>query len=127
MLNEKEGFPLKEFGFVTDRENFEILFTEDHVLVIRSTNLQLGTIKYFSGEFKKNGVYEYIEKESKGIPLINRSIKYLRLRVWKSLESGKLTIELKRKSSAQIFLFLANRTKKIITGKYAEVKAANSK
>ena len=123
----KDDFPLKRYGFLTNRESFEVLFTENDELVIRSTNQKPGRIKYFKGEFKQNGVYEYLEKEAEGIPLINRSVRYLRLRVWKSSESERLKIELKSKSSAQLFIFIANRTKKVLTGTYKEVKAPNNK
>lgn len=118
----KDDFPLKRYGFLTNRDSFEVLFTENNELVIRSTNQKPSRIEYFNGEFKQNGVYEYLEKEAEGIPLINRSVRYLRLRVWKSAENDRLKIELKSKSSAQIFIFLANRTKKTLTGTYKEVK-----
>src|SRR5690554_4805858 len=123
----KDEFPLKRYGFLTNRESFEVLFTENDVLLIRSTNQKLGRIKYFNGAFKQNGVYEYLEKEAVGIPLINRSVSYLRLRVWKSSESERLKIELKSKSSAQIFIFMANRTTKTLIGTYMEVTTPNSK
>lgn len=65
------SLPLNRFGFESNQESFEVLFTKNGELVIRTTNLQKGNIKYFPGEFKKNGVYEYVEKKFQSIHFSN--------------------------------------------------------
>ncbi len=116
--------PLEMLGLPGEYDPFEVLFTEDNTLVLRSANQPKAQDVYFNGEFKSDGTYTYFKKETEGFPLINRSARSFQVTLRKSIETGQLHIACTHQSSALLFLFFANGTETTRFGIYNQVAEA---